>query len=234
MHKRPSQPKKFSIFAGIAICALFTFGGAVNLGWSGFTMAIPLMALWAILSYKAGKMAIFVSIVIFMMIVPFYILKKIGHPVFFPATGKTIILNSNACFDTYAYPDGDFTLVQQLANGKNNKEDCLNNKKSMPAITTSEIVPKGTSFIIKKTAVSHADMGEQYVVYAGYSDKNTLTDIYLEGISFPLFSYKDGTPLSPETLRQTYFYTPSLLMLWPLLPVYLFTALRYPQTEEKP
>jgi hypothetical protein len=201
----------------IFICAVFTFGGAVNLGWSGFAMAVPFMVLWGVTAYKAGSKTIIVSLLIFLMILPFYILRKNESYIFFPANGQEIVLNQDACFkvftNKYDPPYEDFILASSLTDEPN----CLNAKYHMSDIKKTKLVSKGTKYIIEKTEVSHADMGEHFL--ATVKDSDGKLSIFKPN----LFSYTDGKPLTEDTLKNPYFYYPSLLMYGPILPLSLFS-----------
>lgn len=200
------------------VCAIFTYGGAVNLGWSGFTMAVPFMALWFLIARKSNKPLMIASAIIFMMILGFYGLKKTNNDIFYPANGMTITLNKDSCFNSYArkYEDNksNYILISEFKN----TDDCLNSHQSMPDVIKSKLVPAGTSYIISRTEVSHADMGEQFVAYATDTDG----EVYISDPS--LFNKDASTVLDISDLRRPYFYYPSVLMMWPLFPILIFSV----------
>ena len=68
----------------IIICAVFTFGGAVNMGWSGFAMAVPFMAIWAFTAWSSERSVIITSLCLAVAIIPFYILRLNESSLFFP------------------------------------------------------------------------------------------------------------------------------------------------------
>jgi|GEM_PF-6454139 len=209
----PNTKRPLLIFT----CALFTFGGAVNMGFSGFAMAVPFMILWGITAYKAGQNIIIISLLIFAMILPFYMLRKNESTIYFPANGKEIVLNQDACFNVftnqYDPPYEDYVSVSSLVN----EEDCLNTKNHMSGIKKSKIVSKGTKFRIEKTTVSHADMGEHFL--AIIKDTDGVVSIH----DRRLFNFTDGNPLTENSLKNLYLYYPSLLMYGPILPLSLLT-----------
>ena len=75
--------------------------------------------------------------IFFLLILPFYILKATESAIYFPANGKEIVLNQDACFNIYANkytpPFDDFILADGLVN----KEDCLNTKQSIEDVKKS-------------------------------------------------------------------------------------------------
>ena len=204
---------KFLLATVIFVCAIFTFGGAVNLGFSGFLMALPFMILWVLTASMAGKKTILISFVIFLAILFFYFLKLNESKIFFPANNREIVLNQDACFDFYtsehSNPKENFILANSLAS----ELECLNNKQSKSSVKRSRIVIKGTKFKIFKTEVSWADFGEHFRAVVQDSE-GTLTIFNPE-----IFDFTDGTKLTEDNLRQPYLYYPSLLMYWPVFPV---------------
>lgn len=197
----------------IIICAIFTFGGAVNMGWSGFAMAVPFMVGWAYLAWLSGRTAIITSLCLFVAIIPFYILRLNESSLFFPANGKEIVLNENRCFTIY--PNN--IIITDIKN----EVDCLKEKNVIPAIQKSKIVPKGTRYVIERTEVSHVEMGESYNVIISDKDGDGIITVF----SSTMFDYVDGKPVTQDSLINPYFYYPSLLMAWPLIPIYILNYL---------
>lgn len=208
---------RFLLYAVIFICAIFTFGGAVNMGLTDFLLATPFMFLWLIVARKAGRKTVITSAIIFLLLIlPFFILKVMGSEIYFPANGKEIVLNQDACYNVYTNehepPFDDFIL----ASGLIDSEDCLNTNKSISAVKKSKIVAKGTKYKIVRTEVSYADFGEHW--YAVVHDNDgTLTIFHPE-----IFVFTDGSKISEQDLRQKYLFNASLLMYFALFPLMVF------------
>lgn len=207
---------RFLLYAVIFICAIFTFGGAVNMGLTDFLLATPFMFLWLIVARKAGRKTVITSAIIFLLLIlPFFILKVMGSEIYFPANGKEIVLNQDACYNVYTNehepPFDDFIL----ASGLIDSEDCLNTNKSISAVKKSKIVAKGTKYTIVRTTVSYADLGEHW--YAVVHDEDGKLTIFHPEI----FEFSDGSKPVKENLRRPFFYYPSLLMYGPIIPLLL-------------
>lgn len=207
---------RFLLSTVIFICALFTFSGAVNLGFSGFLMATPFLGLWIIIALMAGRKIIIISLMIFLLLIlPFYILKVTTSAIYFPANGKEIVLKQDACFNVYTNkytpPFEDFILADSLVN----EEDCLRTKQSVEDVKKSKIVVKGTKYRIEKTELSHADFGEHFHAIVHDSDGK------LTIFNPKIFDFSNGSKLTEKDLQQPYLYYPSLLMNWPVFPLIL-------------
>lgn len=196
------------------VCAIFTYGGAVNLGFSGFAMAVPFMALWSFIAYHSPKLLKIISGIIFIIICGFYALKKTDNNIFYPANGIEITLNKNSCFDSYFSSNQKYVLISY----SKTPEDCITGKNSMGAVYNSKVVLAGAKYTITRTDTSYANLGEQAIAY--------LNDIDGEVYVFELsrFNKADGAVLKQSDLRQYYLYYPSLLMYWPVFPILIFTA----------
>jgi hypothetical protein len=196
------------------ICTLFTYGGAVNLGFSGFTMAVPFMALWSYIAYHSPKLLKIVSAIIFIIICGFYGLKKTDNNIFHPANGMEITLNKDSCFDSYVSSDQKYVLISPSKTPK----DCITGKNSMGGVYNSKVVSTGTKYTITRTGTSYANLGEQTIAYINDIDG----EVYIFDLS--RFNKADDSVLKQSDLRQPYLYYPSLLMYWPIFPIFIFTA----------
>ena len=201
----------------IGLCALFTFGGAVNLGYSGYVMATPFMALWLWLIYKSSRIAVLISLALFIAIIPFYFLKKTDNPLFFPANGMSVVLRQDTCIHFF-----NGYIQTEPITGTGSTDGCLNTKNNIPDILQSKIIPKGTRYTITHTEVSNADMGETYIPHIQNNDGDgdiTVTDTRL-------LLHEDGSDFDITDMRRPVFYYPSMLMMWPALPFYFFVLLQ--------
>ena len=195
----------------ICICALFTFGGAVNLGFSGFFFATPFLVLWIVLALYSGQKTIILSLLVLSIILFLYILRTNESAIFFPANGKEIVLNQDACF-TYS-EDGKTIYPPREWVGYDSFRHCRDEASIVNGIRNSKIIPKGTRYKIESTYVSHQDMGEDYrAILSNGEDTFSINQSQF-------FEFKDGTKFSQNHLRQPYFYYPSLLMFWLVSPL---------------
>lgn len=222
---------KVAMYITLCVCAIFTFGGAVNLGMSGFTFACPFMVLAAFLAHQGGKQYIIFSIVILLAILPFYILKKMNSPIFYPAVGREIILNLDACFITYQNkytpPYKNYILVSRLEN----EQRCREEYKAFGDALSSYPVPKGNIYKITKTPTEGMDLGSVLNIYAddngteifippeNYDLINTPTEI-----KDPIFVYTDATLITKKSLQNPIFYYASSLMNWPFVPMIILNT----------
>jgi hypothetical protein len=198
----------------ICVCALFTFGGAVNQGLSGFIFAIPFLLLWIILIFNSGKKIVIISLIVLLLILILYVLRVKESAIFFPANGKEIVLNQDACF-TYS-EDGKTMYPPRDWVGYDSFKHCREEASIVNGIKNSKIVSKGTKYIINSTYVSHQDMGENYIAsVSNGEDSFNISDSQL-------FEFNDGTKFSQNHLRQPYFYYPSMLMIWGVLPTVIY------------
>lgn len=195
----------------ICICALFTFGGAVNLGFSGFFFATPFLIVWIILALFSGQKTITISSLALLVILFFYVQRVKESPIFFPANGKEIVLNQDACF-TYNEDSTKYSAPYEWE-GYDSFQYCRAGVNSGSEIKKGKIVPKGTKFVISNTYISHADMGENYKA-SGCNGEDCFTISESK-----IFEFQDGTKISQNHLWQPYFYYPSLLMFWIVAPL---------------
>jgi hypothetical protein len=146
-----------------------------------------------------------------LVILFFYVQRTKESPIFFPANGKEIVLNQDACF-TYNEDTKKYSAPYEWE-GYDSFQYCRGDVNSGNEVKKAKIVPKGTKFLITKTRVSHVDMGEIYSV-SGCNGEDCFS---ISGSK--IFEFKDGTKISENHLWQPYFYYPSLLMFWLVSPI---------------
>jgi hypothetical protein len=195
----------------ICLCALFTFGGAVNLGFSGFFFATLFLILWIILALFSGQKTITISLIALLAILFLYVQRTKESPIFFPANGKEIVLTQDTCF-TYNEGTKKYSAPYEWED-YDSFQYCRGGVNSGSEVKKAKIVPKGTKFLITKTRVSHVDMGEIYSV-SGCNGEDCFS---ISGSKF--FQFEDGTKISENHFWQPYFYYPSLLMFWLVFPI---------------
>ena len=195
----------------ICICALFTFAGAVNLGFSGFFFATPFLLLWIILALFSGQKTITISVLALIVILFFYVQRIKESPIFFPANGKEIVLNQDACF-TYNEGAKKYSAPYEWE-GYDSFQYCRGDVNSGSEIKKGKIVPKGTKFVIANTYISHADMGENYKA-SGCNGEDCFSISESQ-----IFEFQNGRKVSQNHLWQPYFYYPSMLMYWLVSPL---------------
>ncbi|HOZ66479.1 MAG TPA: hypothetical protein PLH13_03485 [Burkholderiaceae bacterium] len=208
----------------IFICAIFTFGGAVNMGLTDFLFATPFMVLWLAIAIKAGLKIFINSCLIFLiLILPFYILKINGSSIYFPANGREIMLIEDACFSKRTNVSNPQYDANIFARKFASKFDCLGEGQSWRANEKSKFVAKGAKFKIEKTEVSYGDFAENYSVIAHDIDGKLYVRTFFS--DHELFAFADGSPLTSSDLRQPFFYYSSLLMYVALFPLLLIANL---------
>jgi hypothetical protein len=208
----------------IFTCFIFSYGGVVNLGWSGFIMALPFMYVWYIWARKWGQPYTIATIILALLLVPLYVAKKRNADIFYPAIGKEIVLIKDACYYQLRSDSPDSETSISVSDSPA-PSDCLK-EESMGYRKKPRIVRAGTKHKITRIDVSHSEFEESYVIRA--LDSEGL--LYISSYDYAstnsrnaLYKYVDGSPISEDSLRQPFFYYPSLLMLWPAIPILILS-----------
>lgn len=200
-----------------AVACVFVYGGAVNLGFSDIFMAIPFILFVIYASVKWGRKYLVSAVLLVAVVAPLYYLKKQHSPIFFPAVGKNFTVSEDVCLilQRSSYSRGeDFVLVTAVTEG----QPCGHKPESdeIKWVTLKAQTP----LQIREILVSHADMGESYVIHAD----SELGDVAFYGNQFIV--WPDGSKIEQHDLRRAIFYRLSLLMYWPTGPIMLMALIK--------
>lgn len=179
----------------LTLSIYFAFAGTVNLGLMGFLPTIPFFVFLVYASYDK-RFSLFArpSLYIFTAL---FILKHVQTPVFFPANGKILNLNSDACLLKYNDRGRTFVMISSL--NKDTKCD-----PSEPDVISKKI-GKGSRFKVYETKVNNGWLMEKYSVVLKTSMGNLNYDPNSpEG---DLFKWDNGKRVVEEDLYRSFFYS---------------------------
>lgn len=196
------------------VLAVFSYGGVVNLGLTGVTFAIPFLIGLIYCSHliKGGfRMA---TVLLFLLVLfPLYGLKKSNSSVFFPANGRQIELVKPACVYFIKEKGHPASLTPAYSN-----PSCPDD--SISFVSRVERLNPGMKTIIKSTSVVTEDFGASLAIE--FENPYGVVS-YRPEVDETLFRFSDnGQPVTLSSLQRPWFQYPSLLMMWPSLPLWPF------------
>jgi len=185
------------------LCAIYAFGGIVNVGFSDSIFAIPFIAalLWASFRWK-GWFAVISCIFIVGICTPLYFLKKFESSLFYPANGKVIVLDRDAHIFCNSKPDTHPQNCQLsiLCRYIDNHNQCL-----------EKTISKGARFNVLDTY--RIDIGAPNPLYNLLLLGNDIrTEMLVSIDQTPPFTFTDGIPVTIETITHPLFDAISNLM----------------------
>lgn len=205
MNNYLTKHPKTKIFLFMLSC-IGVYGGAVNYGGFNFIPAIPFCAFVIYASLKWRRFFLATTLILFVSCATLYILKKQHGPLFHPALGQEFSFKQDMCLQK-------FTEGSVLATPFTDKLPCVNDG-SLGGLESVQILPANTRLKISRISVSNADMGERYVIHA----HTPLGELYY---SQNLAVWINEQTITQSDLRRAIFYGPSLLMYWPMVPIFL-------------
>ncbi|UXR65200.1 hypothetical protein EZJ49_02920 [Bdellovibrio bacteriovorus] len=198
-----------------ALAGLFVYGGTVNLGFSDIFLALPFVLFVIYAALKWGRKYLLCAVLLLVVLAPLYYLKKQHSAIFFPATGKHFTVSEDVCLILHrSNYSGDFVVVTSITADRPCGHDP--GSEAVRWVTLKARTP----LQVREVSVSHADMGESYVIHTD----SELGDVAFYGNQFIV--WPDGRKIEQHELRRAIFYTPSLLMYWPTGPIMLMTLFK--------
>lgn len=199
-----------------AVAWVFVYGGAVNLGFSDFFMALPFALFVIYAAAKWGRQYVFFTVLLVMVVVPLYYLKKTHSSVFYPAVGQMFTVSEDVCLVLHksSYSGSEFVSVSSITPDRSCGSD-----KDSDAVRWVTLKAQ-TPLQIRQIKVSHADMGESYVIHTD----SELGDVAFYGSEYTV--WPDGRRIEQRELRRAIFYIPSILMYWPTGPIMLMALFK--------
>lgn len=195
------------------ISAIIAYAGAVNLGATGFILAIPFYIFLAILSsdVKYG----FKSKVVLGVCACLIVLKYMPLPVFYPANGREVILLQDACVAKTTDERSNSSKISFHFFEPNCTGTLQENIEALG------LVKKGMKFKVVGTVTETPFLMEHYRLQL-----DTLYGVITNSDSdFNFIRWGDGKKIYKEDLYRDIFYQPSRLFWLPLLPIDLFFRL---------